>query len=104
MNRILRLLFFVCGCCVSAAHAVTFNVPTLSQDDFEAAVYAAHDGDVIILPAGSAVWGNTNRLNQGITYITSNVTIIGQGDATVITLDDTGRTYANGVIALWSAS
>jgi hypothetical protein len=39
-----------------------------------------------------------------VIYIITNVTVIGQGDATEITLDDTGKTYANGVIAVWSAA
>ncbi len=88
-----------------SAYAKTINCPTCSQDDFEHAYYVeSAPGDTIVLPAGAATWGNSSRGNRGIIYIITDVTVIGQGDSTVITLDDTGATYANGVIALWSAA
>jgi hypothetical protein len=83
----------------------TYVCPTCSQDDFEWAVYnqAYNDGDVIILPAGTATWGNSSRPNNGRIFMTTkDVTVIGQGDATVITMDNSGSTYAGGVINLWA--
>jgi hypothetical protein len=77
-----------------------------SQDTFEQTYYnLSHPGDVIVLPAGTATWGNSSRANQGIIYITTNVTVVGAGDSTVITLDDTGPRFASGgVVALWAAA
>lgn len=90
---------------LSVAQAKTINVPTCSQDDFEHAYYVdSVPGDTIVLPAGSATWGNSSRANAGVIFITTDVTVVGQGDSTVITLDDTGGTFSNGVIALWSAA
>lgn len=82
------------------------NCPTCSQDDFEHAVYVdASPGDTIVLPSGSATWGNSSRANNGTVYITlANLLVVGQGDETIITLDDSGSTYAGGVIALWAAA
>lgn len=59
-------------------------------------------GDTIVLPEGTATWGNSSRGNRGIVYISTDITVQGQGDRTVITLDDSGATYATGVIAVWS--
>lgn len=89
----------------SLSFAAIINCPTCSQDDFEHAYYEqSQPGDTIVLPAGSATWGNSSRPNAGITYIITNVTVVGQGDNTVITLDNTGSTYAGGVIACWAAA
>jgi hypothetical protein len=80
------------------------NCPTCSQDDFEEAYYElSSPGDTIVLPAGSATWGNSSRPNAGIIYLITEITVMGQGDDTVITMDNSGATYANGVIAMWSA-
>ncbi len=91
---------------LSEVNAKTITCPTCSQSDFEYAVYNSNAaaGDTIVLPAGSATWGNSQRANSGVIYLTtSNITVQGQGDSTVITLDDSGATYANGVIAVWGA-
>jgi len=88
-----------------AVSAKTITCPTCSQSDFEHAYYVdSQPGDTIVLPAGSATWGNSSRGNNGVIYIITNVTVVGQGDSTVITLDDSGKTYSEGVIALWSAA
>lgn len=79
----------------------TYICPTCSQDDFENAVYnlATSSGDIIVLPAGSATWGNSGRVNSGIIFLeTSGVMVQGQGVSTNITLDDSGS--ASGVIAI----
>jgi hypothetical protein len=99
MKRLFALLFF----CSASAGAATINCPTCSQDDFEKAYYQqSRPGDTIVLPKGTAVWGNSNRNNNGVIYIITDVTVVGQGDETVITLDDSGPTYVKGVIALWA--
>ncbi len=101
----MKLLVLIMLAGLSVSQAKTINCPTCSQDDFEHAYYVqSAPGDTIVLPAGSATWGNSSRNNQGIIYIITDVTVVGQGDSTVITLDDTGPTFSNGVIALWSAA
>ena len=95
MNRFLVLLF-AAGLWVTATQGKTIVCPTCSQSDFEAAYYTqSAPGDTIVLPAGSATWGNSSRGNQGVIYIITNVTVVGQGDSTVITLDDSGKTYGS---------
>ena len=102
MKRV-SFLLLAAGLSIPAVSAKVINVPNCSQDAFENAYYVQSvPGDIIVLPAGSGTWGNSSRGNQGVIYIITNVTVIGQGDSTVITLDDTGKTYANGVIALWA--
>jgi hypothetical protein len=86
-----------------ATFAKTIYCPTCSQDDFENAYYRlSSPGDTIVLPAGTATWGNSSRANGGTIYLITNVTVKGQGDSTVIRMDDSGRTYAQGVIAVWA--
>lgn len=104
MKRFL-LSAIIAGLLLPAVFGKIINVPDLSQSAFENAYYnQSVPGDIIVLPAGTATWGNSSRPNQGVIYIITNVTVIGQGDSTVITLDNTGKTYANGVIAVWSAA
>ena len=99
------LPMMVVGLLLPRAEAAIINCPTCSQDDFEHAYYVlSNPGDTIVLPAGAATWGNSSRGNAGVIYIITNVNVVGQGDSTVITLDDTGRTYAQGVIACWAAA
>ena len=106
------ILFLILVAASTAQAAQTFNLTSASQDAFEDCLYRGkvggvfvkyvEAGDTIALPAGSATWGAINRGNQGIIYITLPITIKGQGDSTVITLDESGMTYATSVIALWS--
>ncbi len=99
------LLMLVAKMCWLMVSAKTITCATCSQGDFEHAYYVdSQPGDTIVLPAGSATWGNASRGNNGVIYIITNVTVVGQGDSTVITLDDSGKTYSEGVIALWGAA
>lgn len=82
----------------------TYTLADCSQEAFEFCNYnQCAPGDTIILPAGSATWGAASRPNQGTIYVLNAITVKGQGDSTVITLDETGKAYANGVIALWAS-
>jgi hypothetical protein len=104
MKRFL-LSAIIAGLLLPAVFAKIIYVPDCSQDAFENAYYnQSVPGDIIVLPAGAGTWGNSSRGNQGVIYIITQVTVIGQGDATVITLDNSGKTYANGVIAVWAAA
>ena len=97
------LMLFAAAAFLPSAYAKTINCPTCSQDDFEHAYYVESvPGDTIVLPSGSATWGNSSRANGGTIYLITNVTEQLQGDSTIITMDDSGRTYAQGVIALWA--
>jgi len=96
-------MIIAAGAFLPTAYSKTIYCPTCSQSDFENAYYVQSvPGDTIILPAGSATWGNSSRPNNGTIYLITSVTVQGQGDSTVITMDDTGKTYASGVIALWA--
>ena len=59
-------------------------------------------GDTIVLPAGSGTWGNISRGNGGRMWFILPITIKGQGDTTIISIDNSGYTYTQGVINLWS--
>lgn len=115
---LIALLFFSA---LAADGAFTYNLTDCSQDAFEDAYYRGkvngtfikylEAGDTIVLPAGLATWGASSRGNGGRIWISNqtftdrppfvtNFTVRGQGDATVITLDETGSSVANGVINL----
>lgn len=81
------------------------TLDSCSQADFESVLYTvAQEGDTIVLPSGSATWGNpSGHGNAGKVFVTmKDLTIMGQGDSTVITMHADGATYANGVINLWA--
>jgi hypothetical protein len=91
----------------------TYYLTDCSQDAIEDCYYRGEvnnifvknieSGDTIVLPAGTAEWGDYNRGNNGRIYFILPITVRGQGDSTIITMADNGVTYALGVINLWSA-
>ena len=94
--------------------AYTYQLTSLTQDAFEDCYYRGkvdgvfvknmEAGDTIQLPAGEATWGDPTRSNRGVIYIILPITIRGQGDSTVIRLDENGPTYSGGVLAVWTAA
>jgi len=90
--------------------AYTYYLADCSQDAFEACYYngivngvfvkSVEPGDTIVLPAGSATWGASNRGNAGRIYLILPITVRGQGDSTIISIDSSGS--RNGVINLMS--
>lgn len=105
------LMLLVAGLFLPAASAKTINSPTCNWDDFCNCYYGyvdsngvghagAQRGDTIVLPAGTAKWGIANSPHTNMLYIIIPVNIVGQDDNTVITLDDSGPVYSNGVIQL----
>lgn len=95
---------------VSAAY--TYQLTAVTQDAFEDCYYRGkvngvfvknvEAGDTIVLPAGEATWGDSNRGNNGIVYVILPIAIRGQGDSTVIRMHENGPVYTRGVFALWS--
>jgi hypothetical protein len=90
----------------------TYYLTGCTQDDIEDCYYRGEvnnifvknveAGDTIVLPAGSAEWGDYNRGNNGRIYFILPITVRGQGDSTIITLAENGSTYVSGIINLWS--
>lgn len=117
MRRFLYALGLLCASVARAAY--TYTLPDLEQPTIEALVYNGYvggvfvknleAGDTIILPAGSATWGNpiapngSAHINAGRIFVSTAVTIKGQGDSTVISLHEDGGTYANPVLCLLAA-
>jgi hypothetical protein len=101
-----------------ARAAYTYNLTSCTQLAFEDCYYRGmvggvfvkyvEVGDTISLPAGSGTWGNPLNAdgsphgNNGIVYITTAITVKGQGDSTVITMHENGPVYATGAIVLLS--
>ena len=48
------------------SRADTHTAASCSQADVTAAISAASDGDVVIVPAGNCTWGSTLIINKGI--------------------------------------
>jgi hypothetical protein len=86
------LLFAASG----AAHAASITALSPSLADVSKAVAAAHDGDTVIVPAGTASWTATLNLTKGVTIqgktTTSNVNSANPSvtDATIIKDDSSG--------------
>lgn len=108
MKRFLSI-FLLLAASVQAAH--TYNLTTNSMFDFEDAYYRGKvggvfeqyiaDGDTIVIPAGTAVWGNPNgHSNNGIIYISHAITVKGLGDSTVIQLHANAPSSGNSLFQL----
>lgn len=90
----------------------TYYLTDCSQNSFEDCYYRGivggvfvknvEAGDTIVLPAGSGTWGLTSNGQGGRIWIILPITITGQGDSTVITLDENGPVYTQGALNLWS--
>src|SRR5437762_3295355 len=92
------LLFAASG----TAHAASIPALSPSLADVSKAIAAAHDGDTVIVPAGTASWTSTLNITKGIQLI-GKTTITGTppnqtvNDATRI-LDETPRPSISGLI------
>src|SRR2546428_4626622 len=64
------------------------NAKSVSLADVTSAVSSAHDGDTVVVPAGTASWTSTLNIKKGIT-------LQGAGNDTTVILDDVLRTNAN---------
>lgn len=94
----LKLCFALAVCCTSAIQALAAILVTDgSQTSVQSVIYGrAADGDLILLPPGTFVWGTSaSRL-----YITKKIILMGYGTNTVIRLAEDGPTAGNGVITL----
>ena len=63
---------------------VTVHAASASRVDVGTAVGAAHDGDTVVIPAGSATWTSTLT-------VTKNIQIIGAGESATIIAEDLTR-------------
>ena len=96
----------------SGSTSYYYYLPNCTQDALEDVYYRGivngvfvkcmAPGDTIVFPAGSATWGASSRPNGGKTWITHPINITGQGDSTVITIDESGPVYTQGVLNIWS--
>jgi hypothetical protein len=107
---------FLCLCLLAALTplraAYTYTLTSPSQDALEECYYQGKvggvfvknvaPGDTIVLPAGTATWGDPSRFNSGRMYFILPITIRGQGESTVITMHEGGAVGTNGVINLMS--
>lgn len=78
-----------------------YTALSCSLSDVQNAYDLASSGDTVIIPAGSATWGTGNT---SLSLFTPGVIIQGQGDSTIITLDDSGPTFGNGVFTVSSSN
>ncbi|MEM7816251.1 MAG: hypothetical protein QXN71_03970, partial [Candidatus Aenigmatarchaeota archaeon] len=44
--------------------ATTITAASCNQEDVQAAIDQAQDGDTVLVPEGECVWGNSIRLNK----------------------------------------
>jgi len=69
---------------ISSGVAATIKSESCSQTDVQAAITAASDGDIVLIPSGSCVW------TAGVKWTDKNISVIGAGmENTIITGDGT---------------
>jgi len=71
------------------ARAATITATSASFKDVASAVSSAHDGDVVVVPAGTASWTTTLNIAKGIT-------LEGAGNDKTVILDDLPREERGG--------
>jgi len=86
---------------VMRAYADVHKANTCKQEDVQATIDAAHDGDTVMLPPGTAEWTTKTPGNVAVTVPnTKGLIIQGAGmDQTVIT-DATGNNYGECLLAI----
>ncbi len=91
-SLLLTLFFFVTtrGLLLTAARAETHTAASLTADAVWDAINAAKDGDIVQLPAGTALW--TRGWNTGHWAKMKAITIQGAGIDKTIIRDDTSTT------------
>jgi hypothetical protein len=78
---------------VSEALGAVVPAATCSQEDVQAAVDAAADGDIVTVPAGECTWTTLETMTPSVWITGKSVALMGSGmDATIIT-DETGDAY-----------
>lgn len=77
----LLILFFP-----NFSFAATIFAKSCKQEDVQAAIDQAQDGDTVLVPEGECVWGNSIRLNKSLT-------LKGKGTAKTKIIDETGNNW-----------
>src|SRR5437868_6241466 len=88
---LLILLLIVLG----RIEAATISARSVSSADVGAAILAAHDGDTVVVPAGTASWTSGLTITKGITLRGANVN---PGDNLTVVLDNTPRGQAGNIL------
>src|SRR5438874_3802777 len=81
---ILAAIIMTVGCQVSGA---TIGAKSASLGDVESAIGSAHEGDTVIVPAGTASWTSTLVITKGITL--KGATSIGGSISSPVVTDET---------------
>ena len=98
MNKLLMLLFLIPFLLPLPAAAATINAASCSQQDVQAAIDLASNGDIVTVPEGNCVWVSGRRFVDSGYYrypslgINKSVVLIGAGaDKTFISVHNSGN-------------
>src|SRR5208283_1651887 len=93
-NNLITSILFIIGVC-TASEAAIINAASCSQDDVNAAIAVASNGDTVTVPAGNCTW-TTEISNTTSVTISQGITLQGAGiDVTTIT-DGCAHNLVNG--------
>ncbi|MHC4407024.1 MAG: hypothetical protein ACYTG0_46015 [Planctomycetota bacterium] len=81
------------------ADAGTLKAASCSQDDVQAAIDAASDGDIVEVPTGTATWTTTSSTKPAVLISEKTITLQGAGIDKTIILDETGYPWKD--LLLW---
>src|SRR5438477_5039126 len=96
---ILAAIIMTVGCQVSGA---TIGAKSASLGDVESAIGSAHEGDTVIIPAGTASWTSSLVITKGITLIgqTTTDSVAGTANDLTIIKDNLPRPPSQPIIRL----
>ncbi len=94
------LAFFVCSFMhLGSAHAETVKATSCSQQDVQAAIDAARDGDVVEVPAGTATWIAEDNNRPAVLISGKAITLCGAGVDESVIID--GNSVAWRDLLIW---
>jgi len=88
---------------VKTSLAATIQANSCSQEDVQAAINSANDGDTVLIPEGNCIWTKPVTIGRIVswipmTYESKQITIQGAGIDKTIIIDEMPKTDANGTL------
>jgi hypothetical protein len=87
-NIFLILVIYIVTLCVTvaASYAAVINAASVSYSDINAAITGASNGDMVVVPSGTATWSSTLSINK-------NIVLAGAGVGNTVITSNIGSSY-----------
>ncbi len=90
--------YFFLFLAAASVQAAIIQAASCSQQDVQAAIDAARDGDVVVVPEGSCVWITPDLNRPAVSIVDKALTLQGAGIDRTVIQDQTGDRFAQDLI------